>query len=105
MKYSLRSRLTALGSLLCLAWGLAGAQALQPIPKLESRVTDLTGTLTAAEQSQIEQTLAAFEQRKGTQIAVLLVKTTQPEEIEQYSIRVVEAWKLGRKKSDDGALL
>ena len=93
MKYSLRSRLTALGSLLCLAWGL------------ESRVTDLTGTLTAAEQSQIEQTLAAFEQRKGTQIAVLLVKTTQPEEIEQYSIRVVEAWKLGRKKSDDGALL
>jgi uncharacterized protein len=106
MKHSPRLRLAALCSLLvCLAWGLAGAQALQPIPALESRVTDLTGTLTAAEQSQIEQTLAAFEQRKGTQIAVLLVKTTQPEEIEQYSIRVVEAWKLGRKKSDDGALL
>jgi uncharacterized protein len=105
MSHALRLRLAACCSLLCLAWAVAGAQSLQPIPKLESRVTDLTGTLTAAEQSQIEQTLAAFEQRKGTQIAVLLVKTTQPEEIEQYSIRVVEAWKLGRKQSDDGALL
>ncbi len=98
-------RRVALYSLLCCAWAVAGAQALQPIPKLESRVTDQTGTLTAAEQSQLEQTLAAFEQRKGVQIAVLLVKTTQPEEIEQYSIRVAEAWKLGRSKVDDGALL
>jgi uncharacterized protein len=105
MRSALRLHLAALVPLLCCAWTLAAAQALQPIPKLESRVTDLTGTLTAAEQSQIEQTLAAFEQRKGTQIAVLLVKTTQPEEIEQYSIRVVDAWKLGRKASDDGALL
>ena len=105
MRSVVRLRCALLSSLLCLASGLAAAQALQPIPKLESRVTDLTGTLTAAEQSQIEQTLAAFEQRKGTQIAVLLVKTTEPEEIEQYSIHVVDAWKLGRAKSDDGALL
>jgi uncharacterized protein len=103
-------RLTALASLLWLVWGLAGAQALQPIPKFESLVTDLTGTLTAAEQNQIDQTLTAYQQRKGAQIAVLLVKTTQPEEIEQYSIRVAEAWKIGRgkvdgQKVDDGVLL
>src|ERR1700733_1488046 len=81
------------------------AQALQPIPKLQARVTDLTGTLTAGQQAELEQKLRDFESRKGAQIAVLLVPTTQPEEIEQYSIRVVEAWKLGRKKVDDGALL
>ncbi len=81
------------------------AQALQPIPRLEARVTDLTGTLTAGEQSDLEQKLKAFEERKGSQIAVLLVPTTQPEAIEQYSIRVVEAWKLGRTKEDDGVLL
>jgi len=81
------------------------AQALQPIPRLEARVTDLTGTLTAGEQSDLEQKLKVFEERKGSQIAVLLVPTTQPEAIEQYSIRVVEAWKLGRTKEDDGVLL
>jgi uncharacterized protein len=110
MTASLRSGLLALCSLLCLAWGVAGAQALQPIPKFESLVTDLTGTLTAAEQNQIDQTLTAYQQRKGSQIAVLLVKTTEPEEIEQYSIRVAEAWKVGRgtvnnQKVDDGVLL
>lgn len=81
------------------------AQALQAIPALSARVTDLTGTLTAAQQAELEQKLADFEGRKGAQIAVLLVPTTAPEQIEQYSIRVVEAWKLGRKNVDDGALL
>jgi len=84
---------------------LCCAQALQAIPKLEARVTDLTGTLTAAQQAELEQKLADFEARKGAQIALLLVPSTQPEQIEQFSIRVVEAWKLGRKKVDDGALL
>src|SRR6202034_2760390 len=87
------------------AFGVAAAQTLQPIPKLEARVTDVTGTLTAAQQAELEQKLAHCEARKGAQIAVLLVPTTQPEEIEQYSIRVTDAWKLGRKKVDDGALL
>jgi uncharacterized protein len=85
--------------------GLAAAQALQPTPKLEARVTDLTGTLTAAQQAELEQKLKDFEAQKGAQIAVLLLPSTQPEQIEQYSIRLVEAWKLGRKKVDDGALL
>ncbi len=83
----------------------AAAQDLRAIPKLTGRVTDLTGTLTAEQQGALEQKLAAFESAKGSQLAVLIVPTTQPEEIEQYSIRVVEQWKLGRKKVDDGALL
>ncbi len=83
----------------------AGAQALQPVPQLAARVTDLTGTLSAAERAGLEEKLAAFEARKGAQVAVLIVPTTQPEAIEQYSIRVVDAWKLGRGEPDDGALL
>ena len=83
----------------------AAAQDLQPVPRRAARLTDLTGTLSVTEQAQLETRLAAFEARKGAQIAVLLVPTTRPEEIEQYSIRVVEDWKLGREKPDDGALL
>jgi uncharacterized protein len=81
------------------------AQSMQPVPALEARVTDLTGTLTAAQQAQLESRLAEFESRKGAQVAVLIVPTVRPEAIEQYSIRVVDAWKLGREKPDDGALL
>jgi len=99
----------AFAVLLCVSTALF-AQALQPIPPLEARVTDLTGTLTPGERSALEQKLAAFEQRKGAQVAVLIVPTTKPEEIEQYSIRVVDEWKLGRgevngQRVDDGALL
>ncbi|MCX7138461.1 MAG: YgcG family protein [Proteobacteria bacterium] len=75
------------------------------IPPLKERVTDLTGTLSAQQQATLEQTLAAFETRKGSQIFVLIVPTTQPETIEQYSIRVVEQWKPGRKTIADGVLL
>jgi uncharacterized protein len=85
--------------------GAALAQSLQPVPPLQARVTDTTGTLTAGQQAELEAKLQAFEQRKGSQIALLVVATTQPEDIAQYSIRVVDAWKLGREKSDDGALL
>ncbi len=84
--------------------GLAHAE-LAAIPELSSRVTDLTQTFSAAEQAQLEQKLAAFEARKGSQIALLIVPTTQPEDIAQYSIRVVEKWKIGREKVDDGLLL
>jgi uncharacterized protein len=83
----------------------AFAQNLQPIPKLTARVTDLTGTLTAEQQSLLEEKLSALEARKGSQVAVLVVPTTEPEEIAQYSIRVVDQWQLGRRKIDDGALL
>lgn len=75
------------------------------VPDLKARVTDLTSTLTAEQRAALESKLAAFEQRKGSQLAVLLVPTTQPETVEQYSIRVVEQWKIGRKGVDDGVLL
>lgn len=84
-------------------WSADGG--LVPVPALTARVTDLTQTLNAEQRNALEQKLAAFETQKGSQIAVLMVPTTQPEEIEQYSIRVVDAWKLGRAKVDDGALL
>ena len=93
--------------LLALAVGVPGfaAEGLVPVPPLQARLTDLTKTLSAEQQAALEQTLRAFETKKGTQIAVLIVPTTKPEEIEQYALRVVELWKLGRKKVDDGALL
>ena len=93
-----------LGLMLLLASSLAFA-ALVEIPNLSTRVTDLTGTLSAQEQTQLEQKLAAFEQQKGSQIAVLIVPTTQPEDIAQYAIRAAEKWKIGREKVDDGLLL
>jgi uncharacterized protein len=85
--------------------GSAGAGAQVPVPPLTGRVTDQTATLTAAQKAALEQTLQAFEARKGSQLAVLIVPTTAPETIEQYALRVAEQWKLGRKKVDDGALL
>ena len=81
------------------------ALAEVPVPALKARVTDLTGTLDPQQQATLEQTLAEFEARKGSQIAVLLVPTTQPETVEQYALRVEESWKLGRKGIDDGVLL
>ena len=82
-----------------------GAMAQVAVPPLVGHVTDQTGTLSAAQQAALEQTLSAFEARKGSQLAVLLVPTTAPEEIEQYALRVAEQWKLGRAKVDDGAIL
>ncbi|HEY8888323.1 MAG TPA: YgcG family protein [Gallionella sp.] len=89
-----------------LALLLSGAaHADVAVPPLTQRVTDLTATLNAQQIQTLESRLAAFEARKGAQLAVLIVPSTQPETIDQFSIRVVEAWKLGRKKVDDGALL
>lgn len=95
---------------LAVAWLLCGAtlgaaQDLVPVPPLQGRVTDLTGTLTAPQSAALEQSLRAFEERKGTQIAVLIVPTTQPEDIAQFGIRVADQWKIGRKKIDDGVIL
>jgi len=75
------------------------------VPPLKARVTDLTATLTSDQRAALEQKLAALEARKGSQVAVLLVPTTQPETVEQYAIRVFDQWKLGRKGMDDGVLL
>lgn len=98
-----------LGKILLLAttilFCISVTRAEVAIPPLKSHVTDLTATLPIQEVTRLEQTLAAFEKKKGSQVSVLIVPSTQPETIEQYSLRVVEAWQLGRKKIDDGVLL
>jgi uncharacterized protein len=68
-------------------------------------VVDQTGTLNSNDIASLTQTLKDIETRKGSQIAVLIVPTTDGEAIEQFALRVAEAWKIGRKKIDDGALL
>ncbi len=82
---------------------MAGAQIA--IPPLTGRVVDQTATLTVEQKADLEQTLQAFEARKGSQIVVHIVPTTAPETIEQYAMRVAEQWKPGRKKIDDGVIL
>jgi uncharacterized protein len=91
--------------LLMLALVAGVAAAVVAVPPFTAYVTDQTATLTREEIQALEQKLTAFANRKGSQVAVLIVPTTAPESIEQYSIRVAEQWKLGRKGVDDGALL
>ncbi len=81
------------------------AQAEVAVPPLKQRVTDLTATLDAGQIQALDAKLATFEAAKDSQIAVLILSSTQPETIDEFSIRVAEAWKLGRKGVDDGVLL
>jgi uncharacterized protein len=97
-------RAVVASGLLALLW-FAPIRAQVPVPALSSPVTDLTQTLTADQITALDQRLREYEARKGSQIAILLVPTTEPETIEQYSIRVVEAWQLGRQGTADGVLL
>ena len=90
-------RLSPLGSL--------GAQNSAPIPPLDSPVVDTTGTLDAAQTRQLVQQAIDLQQRKGSQLQVLIVPTTQPEDIAQYTTRVFDTWQIGRKGLDDGVLL
>lgn len=75
------------------------------VPQLSKRVMDLTATLNNEQSAALENKLAAFEEKKGSQIAVLILPTTQPETIEAFGIRVFDAWKIGRKGVDDGVIL
>jgi len=95
---------------LLLAWlaaamGWANAQGVLPVPPLSAHVVDQTGTLDPVQVKGLEDKLMAFEQTKGTQIAILMVATTQPEDIASYANRVGNAWKIGRKCIGDGVLL
>jgi len=87
-----------------MCWAFAAAADVA-VPPLSGRVVDQTGTLSSGDIASLTETLKSLEARKGSQVAVLIVPTTEPENIEQYSIWVAEAWKIGRKKIDDGALL
>lgn len=84
---------------------LAAAQGVLPVPELTGRVVDQTNTLDAIQRKGLEDKLAAFEQSKGTQIVVLMVPTTQPEDIFDYANRVANTWKIGRKDVGDGILV
>ncbi|MCL7715100.1 TPM domain-containing protein [Stenotrophomonas mori] len=85
--------------------GVAVAQPQAPIPPLDSPVVDTTGTLDAAQRQALVQQALALQQRKGSQLQVLIVPSTRPEDIAQYATRVMEQWGLGRKGVDDGVLL
>lgn len=84
---------------------LSQAQAQLAVPALTGHVIDSTGTLSAAQAQQLETKLSAFEQSRGTQLVILLVPTTQPEDIASYSNRVANSWKIGRKEIGDGLLV
>jgi len=92
---------------LCLIAGsvLANDAGLVALPPLAARVTDLTATLSADQRTRLEEELAAVEKEKGTQLAVLILPSTQPESIEQFGIRLAEAWKIGRRGVNDGAII
>jgi uncharacterized protein len=109
MALALIRRALAAVLLAATAWaGLAApawAQGLLPVPALTARVIDETGTLDATQRADLEAKLAAFEQRKGSQMVVLMVPTTQPEDIASYANRVGNAWKIGRKDVGDGILV
>ena len=91
--------------LLVLLGSFAAARAEpQPVPALRTRITDTAGALQVERAVTIEARLAAFEMTKGSQIAVLIVQTTEPETIEQYALRAAEKWKIGRSRVNDGAL-
>lgn len=109
MALALIRRALAAVLLAATAWaGLAasaGAQGLLPVPALTARVIDQTQTLAEPERADLEAKLAAFEQRKGSQMVVLMVPTTQPEDIASYANRVGNAWKIGRKDVGDGILV
>ena len=96
-------RATAIAVLLLVS--LSALAEDRPIPPLTGRVVDETETLAAEQKRALELKLQAFEQRKGSQIAVLITGTTYPEPIESYSIRVADAWKIGRKGVSDGILV
>jgi uncharacterized protein len=84
---------------------VAQAQGLLPVPRLDARVIDQTGTLSASQRAALEAKLQAFEKQKGSQIVMLMVPTTQPEDIASYANRVANTWKIGRREVGDGILV
>ncbi|WP_371865198.1 TPM domain-containing protein [Massilia eburnea] len=97
--------LAVLALLVLVVSGARTADGFVAVPPHAARVTDQVGMLTSEQRSALDAALANYERRTGSQIAVLLIPSTAPEAIEQYSIRVADAWKLGRKGVDDGVLL
>lgn len=106
---TLRHSQAMLRWLVAAGWGLvaalAMAQDVQPVPALTAHVIDATGTLSSAQTQALENKLSALEQTSGSQVVVLLVPTTQPEDIASYANRVGNSWKIGRKEIGDGLIV
>jgi uncharacterized protein len=101
----LRRFLMAMLASLMLAAGLAHAQDVLPVPPLSGRVIDQTATLTPAQAQALSAKLDALEAQRGSQLVLLLVPTTAPEDIASYAQRVADAWKLGRRDVGDGLVI
>lgn len=101
----MRRLLACLLVLLAVAWAPLHAQDVQPVPPLSARVIDQTGTLTADQLGALTRKLEGIERQRGSQIVVLMVATTQPEDIAAYAQRVGEQWKIGRRDVGDGLLI
>ena len=97
----------ALLAILFIANGFCAARSdtLQPVPALTARVLDQTGTLSPSQLQALEQQLAALEQAQGSQVVVLMLHTTAPEDIASYANRVANTWKIGRRAVGDGVLI
>jgi len=91
--------------LLALLCAVAQAQEFVAVPPLKGHVNDIAGMLQPEQRSALDNVLQEYESRTGSQIAILLIPSTAPEAIEQYSIRVADEWKIGRKGVDDGVIL
>ncbi|MFZ2652848.1 MAG: TPM domain-containing protein [Burkholderiaceae bacterium] len=101
-----RRWLAAIVASICLgASGAAAGQGVLPVPPLSGRVIDQTATLSPAQQQALEAKLAAFESRRGSQLVVLIVSSTAPEDIAAYAQRIAETWKIGRPEVGDGLLI
>lgn len=101
----MRIRQWGLALLLSLA-GMTGlAQDLAPIPALDSPVVDTTGTLSVEDKAALTQQATDLQQRKGSQLQVLIIPTVQPEDISSYANRAFKQWRIGREKVNDGVLV
>lgn len=94
----------ALLFLFCTACMATAAEPLT-LPPLTAPVVDRTQTLAPEALAALNERLQRLSTDKGSQIAILILPSTQPESIEQFSIRLAEAWKIGRDKLDDGAII
>jgi uncharacterized protein len=105
MLHAWRKWLQWLGCAVLLAGLSPWVWAQQSVPALTAHVVDTTGLLDSADRARIEVRLQEIETTLGSQMAVLIVPTTQPEDIASYANRVANAWKIGRKQEGDGVLL
>lgn len=92
-----------LGILLILLFSFPAA-ALE-VPSLQGRVNDNAGILSASTESLLESRLSELEKSDSTQIVILTIPSLKGESLEEFSLRTVEAWKIGQQRVDNGAML